>query len=114
MPHLAQRGDDQKQAQQNKHIRRRQEKPVKRRCQPAPHVIEHRPHTVLKRQCQKDERHNRQTRYQKDGIVHIKPERPDLCGEVILSDLIIGLDRIGGTIRAFDARLGIRSHENLP
>ena len=91
--------DHEEQAQDHEDIRRRQEEPVEARRQPVAQAFEKRPHLILKCQGENDEGNDRQPRDGEDGIVDVEAERPDLPGDVVLTDLVLGFDEIGRSVR---------------
>jgi hypothetical protein len=94
-PHLAQGRDEDAKADDDKDVRGRQEEPVEGRGQKSAHSAKGRSDRVLEHQRQDDESHNHQPGNGKDGVVDIQPERADLWGNVVLTDLVIGLDHLG-------------------
>ena len=96
---FTQRRHDQVKTQKDEDIGGPDEEPRQVAGQGVPQRTEPRLRFVLKRQGQDHKGHDRQPRDQKDGVVDIEPERPDGAFDIVLTDLVFGLDHIRSTLR---------------
>ena len=90
----AQRADDQEQAEADEDVRRAKEEPVEGRGQPWPQPAEEGRRLFRQRQRVKDEGHDGQRRDQKDRVVNVEAERPQIAFKVVLTDRVIGIDDV--------------------
>ncbi len=100
----AQRGDDQEKAQEHEDVAGEQEEPVERRGDRLPQPTEELLRRARQRHRQEDERKHCKARYDEDGIVDVETEWPDRRLDVVLTDLVRGIDQIGVAFRRTQLR----------
>jgi hypothetical protein len=91
-------GENQHQTDNHENVGCTDEKPVQIGSQPATKAAEQRFHLALKNQGKQYERDHGKTGDRKDAVVDIQAERAYVDNDVILTDLVVGIDRIHITI----------------
>ena len=101
-PDLAERRDDQHHADDDEDVAGGQEEPVEAGRQGAADVVEDRADLVLEGQRQHHESDDHQTGDQEYRIVDVQSEGTQVGLDVVLADLVVGLDDLAGALRRGD------------
>ena len=96
---LAPGADDQEQAEEHEDIGRAQEEPVEGGRQPRSKPAEKRTRLFGQRQGVKNEGYDGQPRNHEHGVVDVKTEGAELALDIVLSDLVIGVDQFRLSLR---------------
>src|SRR5690606_9911505 len=99
-PHLSKRKHDQGNAQHHEDITGDDKEPVEMSCQKIPGGFEKGAESGLENQRENGERDKGQCQYAEDRIVNVELENKAFSIiDVVLADLVIGLDDLGCTLR---------------